>query len=130
MAKKAINVKQLQKLTERGRQRAERREEKSRGREYQKNEKEAKKLYGDIIGSLPERIKKTAKRGDDYLDVNLPFCSNYRVRESVKSFILNWCWDNNLLVTTKQVRYSDDSALEEVLVISWPKAKKVGVDHG
>lgn len=121
MAKKAIDLDQIQKLTERGRQRAERRESKKRLSEDQKNDAQAKKLSDDVIAGLPERIKKEARKGSDSLIVNLP--SGWKLHNRVRGNISRWCFANKIAVKDDKVAYSDDCT-EEVLVISWPKKGK------
>lgn len=120
MDKKAIDLNRLQRLTERGRQRAEKREHKARLLENQKYDAEAKKLSDDIIAGLPKEIEKEAKKGFDYVIVYLPF--GYQLKNRVESNVSSWCWKNGLSVKNEEMRPSDDCT-EDVLFISWPKKK-------
>lgn len=121
MAKKAIDISRLQKMTQRGRRRSDEKEAKERLTEDEKSDKEAKKLSNKIISGLPARIRREAMSGHDSLDVLLP--SIYPLDQKVGRNVSSWCFANGLSVTTKKVRFSDDSGLEEVLVISWRKEK-------
>lgn len=117
MTQKAIDLKRLQALTKRGRQRSEERASKARLSEDQKYDAEAKKLSDAIISGLPEDIEEEAKRGSDSLTVYLPF--GYQLHDRVKRNISSWCFANRLSVRSEDVHPSDDCT-ENVLVIFWP----------
>ena len=121
MTQKAIDLKHLQRLTERGRQRAEKRQLKVRLSEDQKYDAEAKKLSDRIIADLPERIKKEARKGFDSVTIYLP--SSYQLQDRVKTNVSSWCFVNKLSVQKGEVHPSDDCT-EYVLFISWPKETK------
>ncbi len=105
MTQKVIDLKRLQKLTERGRQRSEKRQLKARLSEDQKYDAEAKKLSDEIIAGLLERIEKEANKGSDSLTVYLP--SGYQLQDRVQSNISSWCWANKLSVTKGEIHPSD-----------------------
>lgn len=121
MAKRAIDIIRLQKMTERGRQKADKKKHENQMSEDQRNNTEAKDFSDRIIGGLPARIKKEARQGFDSLTVSL--LGGYQLRDKVKRNIWSWCLSNSLSVTTKEISCFDDFGLEDVLVISWPKKK-------
>ncbi|MBI2062289.1 MAG: hypothetical protein HYT64_01170 [Candidatus Yanofskybacteria bacterium] len=120
MAEKAIDLDEIQELTERSRQEAERREQEHRLWEDRQNDAQAKEYADKVIAGLPERIKAEARKGSDYLMIDQT--SGLQLRDRVKRNITNWCWINKLSVTTRDIAYYGQRA-EEVLVISWSKKK-------
>lgn len=120
MDKKAIDLDHLQKMTEKGRQRAKKRQRQTQLLEDQKHEIEAKKLSDQIIAGLPEQIGKKARKGSDSVTVYLP--SGYQLQDRVKRNISSWCWANGLSVQKGEVHPSDDFT-QDVLFISWRKEK-------